>query len=229
MTVTPPNPVFIAARNHGGTQDPRAVVMHGTVSHDDPGTARQIALWWNGPNSPDTSAHYIVDPGEVIQCVGDHTVAYHCGHNTGSIGVEMCDEQTGPASRWDDADSTAIINRAAALVGRLCAAYGIEPRRPTVAELKAKGPHGVYGHNDSRLAFGNTTHSDPIDFPWDVFMPLVKAERDRLLSPSPPKPLPATELSRTRAQLAAWRNRLDSKRPNVRKAIDAFLKGTPKR
>lgn len=180
VTVAPPAPPFIAARHKGDYQVPRAIVIHGTVSHDDPGTARQIAYWWHGPSSPQTSAHYIVDPKETIQCVGDHAVAFHCGHNTGSIGVELCDEQTGPANRWDDADSQAILARSARLVAQLCAAYGIEPRRPSIADLKAKGPHGIYGHNDSRLAFGNTNHSDPRDFPWGHWLELVRIEHARL-------------------------------------------------
>lgn len=172
----PPSPPFIRARNQGGRQTPKAIVMHGTVSSDNAGTARNIARWWNGPTSPMSSAHYVVDPKEVIQCVGDHSIAYHVGYNTGSIGVELCDEQTGPASRWRDADSRAILARAARLVAELCLAYNIEPVRPTTAQLRAKGPHGIYGHNDSRLAFGRTTHTDPRDFDWQGFLRLVRAE-----------------------------------------------------
>lgn len=176
----PPSPPFIAARHHGGSQTPKAIVMHGTVSSDRPGNARSIALWWNGSTSPTTSAHYVVDPSETVQCVGDHTVAYHCGYNTGSIAIELCDEETGPPSRWADTNSTAIIQNAAELVANLCLCYGIEIRRPSVAELHAKGPHGIYGHNDSRLAFGMTTHSDPIDFPWPHFLSLVNAAAAKL-------------------------------------------------
>lgn len=178
--IAPPSPTFIGARHHGGSQTPRAVVMHATVSPDDPGTARDIAEWWHGASSPVTSAHYVVDPRETIQCVGDHTIAYHCGYNTGSIAVEMCDEQTGPANRWADADSRAIIDRSALLVARLCLAYGIEIRRPSVAELKAKGPHGIYGHDDSRLAFGHTSHTDPRDFDWPGFIARVHAAADQI-------------------------------------------------
>jgi len=175
MTFTSPSPPMIPARYHGGTQTPRAIVIHGTVSHDDPGTARSIAGWWHGRTSPKTSAHYVVDPGEVIQCVGDHAIAYHCGHNQDSIGVELCDEQVGPASRWDDADSEAILARAARLVADLCLAYGIDPVRPTVAALKAHGPHGIAGHVDYSQAFHQSTHTDPgPDFPWTDFLSAVR-------------------------------------------------------
>lgn len=191
----PPTRPFIPARHRGGSQTPRGIVIHGTVSPDNAGTARTIANWWHGPTSPVTSAHYVVDPREDIQCVGDHTVAYHCGFNTGTIAIELCDEQVGPASRWTDADSVAILHRAARLAAELSLAYGIEVSRPSVAELKAKGPHGIYGHNDSRLAFGHTTHSDPLDFPWDKFLGMVRAEvaalRGGLASPSAPAAAPA--------------------------------------
>lgn len=186
MTFKPPSPPFIAARYHGGSQTPKAIVMHATVSPDNAGTARNIANWWHGSTSPLTSAHYVRDAKEVIQCVGDHTVAYHCGYNTGSIGYELCDEQMGPATRWADADSTAIIKGAARDVAKLCLAYGIEARRPSVSELKSKGPHGIYGHNDSRLAFGNTTHSDPRDFPWERFLILVRDEIKSLRAAAQP-------------------------------------------
>lgn len=199
MTYPPPSPPFIAARHRGGRQTIRGIVIHGTVSSDDRGTARRIANWWAGPTSPVTSCHYVVDPGEVIQCVGDHTVAFHCGSNAGVIGVELCDEQTGPARRWQDADSQAIIRRAARLVAELCLAYDIQAKRPTVAELKSKGKHGIYGHNDSRLAFGHTTHTDPREFPWNQFLTLVRSEIEKIknrarLAPRrrPPKVAPPT-------------------------------------
>lgn len=183
--VSPPNPKFIGARHHGGSQTPKAIVLHGTVSPDTPGTAVDIANWWHGPTSPVTSAHYIVDPNTVIQCVGDHTVAYHCGYNQNSIGIEMCDEEVGPATRWRDKNSEAILHRTAALVARLCLAYGISASHVTVAGLRIRGPHGIYSHNQSRLAFGYTTHTDPREFPWKYFMGLVKAEVSKLKGGTP--------------------------------------------
>ena len=202
----PPSHEFIQACYQGGAQKPKAVVLHGTVSSDDKGTARNIARWWQGPTSPKSSAHYVRDALEVIQCVGDHRVAYHCGYNQDSIGYEFCDllrdyfqqdheeEATENfAMRWvrrrfrtttefhgTRMTVVAILRGAAKDVALLCLAYDIEPKRPTVAELKAKGPHGIYSHNDSRLAFGGTTHTDPRDFPWAQFVRLVRREVKRL-------------------------------------------------
>ena len=200
----PPSPPFIRARNQGGRQTPKAIVMHGTVSSDNAGTARNIARWWNGPGSPMSSAHYVVDPKEVIQCVGDHSVAYHCGYNQNSIGVELCDEQAGPASRWEDADSQAILRRAARLVAELCLAYNIEPVRPSIADLKRKGPHGIYGHNDSRLAFGRTTHTDPRDFNWPRFLRMVREEIAKIKGGDKPGKKPNTGTKKDKMRPEAY-------------------------
>jgi exonuclease III len=227
---SPPKVPFIAARHHGGNQTPKAIVIHGTVSSDNRGTARQIAAWWHGPTSPVTSAHYIVDPAEVIQAVGDHTVAFHCGYNTGSISLELCDEQAGPATRWDDADSNAILKNAAHTTAQLCLAYGIEVRRPSVTELRSKGPHGIYGHNDSRLAFGNTTHSDPKDFPWAKFLALVAGEVavfKGFAKPVKAKPKPSKP-SKTGLELVVATNNVMSlpKNPEIHDTLLAAT-GTP--
>lgn len=164
---------FIPARWHGGAQSPKAVVIHGTVSPCVGGGARDVARFFANHSQP-TSAHYVVDPGETIQCVGDHVIAYHCGYNKGSIAFELCDPQAGPASRWSDANHRKMLDLAARDVAQTCMEYGIAIRRPTIGELKAQGPHGIYGHNDSRLAFGHTTHSDPgPDFPWADFIAAV--------------------------------------------------------
>ena len=229
----PPSPTFIGpARHRGGRQTPKAIVLHGTVSSDNAGTARNIALWWKGPTSPMSSAHYVVDPREVIQCVGDHTVAYHCGFNTGSIGVEFCDEQQGPANRWNDADSNAILKRAARLVAELALAYDIEVVRPSHAALRKRGPHGIYSHNDSRIAFGRTTHTDPRDFPWAKFLRMVKAEVKELRAaaePSKPAPAPMPAPAPTKQPLKGERLEVISKNLGEVKAQRAAVAALAKK
>lgn len=218
MTTYPaPNPPMIPARHQGGRQTPKAIVIHGTVSSDNAGTARRIANWWAGPTSPVTSCHYTVDPREVIQSVGDHRIAFHCGSNANCIGIELCDEQAGPANRWQDADSQAIIRRAARLTAELCLAYDIQPIRPTIAALKSKGKHGIYGHNDSRQAFGGTSHTDPRDFPWSQFLRLVREEIAKIKEPDVPISYPALPKGR----IAFW-NMNNGRRDGIYEALDAL-------
>jgi hypothetical protein len=211
--IAPPAPPFIAARHHGGSQTPSLIVMHGTVSHDDPGTARQIANWWHGPTSPDTSAHYVRDPRETIQCVGDHNIAYHCGFNYDSVGYELCDEQVGPATRWNDADSQAILAGAAEDVARLHLAYGIPIRFLTDKQLyqwNARGRHaadgGIVTHAQMSRVFKKSTHTDPRDWPAAKFLVLVEAAAATLqLRPAVPVPAsPHIGLAKPKPSKKVW-------------------------
>jgi N-acetylmuramoyl-L-alanine amidase CwlA len=159
-TITAPHPEFIPARWHGGAQTPRLIVLHSTVSPCRDGQAVATARFFATTDHP-ASAHYCVDPSKVVQCVGDHTVAYHCGHNQDSIGVEMCDiPDPEDKRRWDDANHRAMEKRAANLVGRLCLVYGIRPRYVGKLGLLA-GLRGVTTHAVMSDTFHQSTHWDP--------------------------------------------------------------------
>jgi N-acetyl-anhydromuramyl-L-alanine amidase AmpD len=167
---------YIPARNHGGHQSAiNRIVIHGTVSATVRGGARNIANFF--ANQASTSAHYVVDPGEVIQCVYDHTIAWHDGTNTNSIGVELCDPVDGPAARWTDSAHTNMLGRAADLVRDLCHLYDVPMLRLTPAQIRA-GQRGICGHVDMRDAFpGRTTHYDPGPaFPWVTFLAAVRKD-----------------------------------------------------
>lgn len=175
----PPSPPMIPARWKGGAQTPRTIVMHSTVTPTGAGWARKVAHMF-ATETKKTSAHYVVDAAEVIQCVGDHTVAFHCGHNQDSIGVEMCDEPDAKSSeRWNDADHRAMFNRAASLVAQLCLAYDIPATYVDAAGLKA-GKHGITTHAEETAAFHESAHWDPGAWPQLSFLAAVRAEIARL-------------------------------------------------
>lgn len=157
----PPTPPMIRARWHGGEQTPQLIVMHSTVSPCKPGQARATAAYFASlPTTRKASAHYVVDPAEVIQCVPDHTVAYHCGYNQDSIGIEMCEYPSWDKTRWDDAAHVQMEIRAARLVAELCLAYGIRPYHVGRVGLLL-GRTGVTTHRAMSLAFKRSTHWDP--------------------------------------------------------------------
>ncbi|NGZ99609.1 hypothetical protein G5V59_02425 [Nocardioides sp. W3-2-3] len=161
----------------GRPPDPRAIVIHATVSPDNPGTAEKIAKWWAGPTSPVTSAHYVRDPNVTIQCVGDHTVAYHCGSNQDTIGYEPVRRADRPRVPLEGRRLPGHHPRRRPRRRAACASRTTSSRSaPPSPRLKAKGKHGIYGHDDSRRAFGRTTHTDPRDFPWDQFLTLVRQQ-----------------------------------------------------
>jgi N-acetyl-anhydromuramyl-L-alanine amidase AmpD len=169
-----PAPPFIAAKYHGGGQSSiDRIVIHGTVSPTVAGGALAVAHYFQNPPS-EVSAHYIVDPATEYQCVFDHTIAWHDGTNTNSIGVELCDPVDGPADRWQDGPHQEMLARAASLVRDLCDSYGVPIVKLSGADIRA-GRHGICGHVDMRDAFpASTTHYDPGPaFPWGQFMSLV--------------------------------------------------------
>jgi N-acetyl-anhydromuramyl-L-alanine amidase AmpD len=177
--VVAPAPPYIPARWHGGKQTTiKRIVIHGTVSPTILGGARDVAHFF-ATEANQTSAHYVVDPGEVIQCVYDHTIAWHDGTNTNSIGVELCDPVDGKANRWQDRLHQDMLKRAANLVRDLCWFYSIPIIKLTPAAIRA-GHAGICGHADMRDAFpGSTTHYDPgTAFPWNHFIDLVNQEDD---------------------------------------------------
>lgn len=169
--------VFIAARWHGGKQQAvNRIVIHGTVSPTVRGGARNVANFFATENNQ-TSAHFVVDPGEIIQCVMEDTIAWHDGTNTNSIGIEMCDLVDGPSQRWADENHVDMMSRTAMLVNDVAARHNVPLVKLTAQDIRA-GKRGICGHADMRDAFpGSTTHYDPgLTFPWARFMEEVNGD-----------------------------------------------------
>lgn len=150
----------------------KRIVIHGTVSPCQRGGARSVARYFQS-SSAGGSAHYVVDPGEVVQCYDERTICWHAPPNANSIGIELCDPQKGASGRWQDDDHEAMLKRAAALVRQVAARWDIPLRKLTVAQVRA-GAAGICGHVDVSAAFHQTDHSDPgPNFPWPEFMQMV--------------------------------------------------------
>lgn len=169
---------FVQAAHHGGSQSSvNRIVIHATVSPCVRGGAKSVANYF-ATTTRAASAHYVVDPGVVVQCLTERTIGYHAPPNTGSIGIELCDPQTGAASRWQDANHQAMLEVAARLTKQVAQRWSVPLVKLSAADLKA-GKRGVCGHVDVSNAFGLTDHSDPgTGFPWAQFMDLVKGEDD---------------------------------------------------
>jgi hypothetical protein len=161
MVVKPASPEMIPAAHKGPDQTPALNVMHSTVGPTKVGSARAVAnMFHNEGAANPTSAHYTIDSATEFQCVGDHTVAFHCGYNQNSLGYEMCDypvatslqhwlmpksQRTGKKTiaqhhkvaplRWLNKDHRKMLNRTAKLVARNSLAYGIPIRLLSDAEL----------------------------------------------------------------------------------------------
>lgn len=174
---------YMQAVHRSGTQTQVSrIVIHCTVSPCERGGAVDIARYFQR-QSAGGSAHYVVDPGEIVSCLKENVIAWHAPPNTGSIGVELCDPQKGPAARWQDDDHQEMLRLAAGLVRRVAARWDIPLRRLTVSGLKV-GLRGICGHVDVSNAFRQTDHSDPgVGFPWEQFMALVQGEEAPAAAP----------------------------------------------
>lgn len=152
------------------------IVMHATVSGCAPGGARATASYFQSPNSGGL-AHFVVDPGEVIQCCAEDIACWHAPPNHGSIGVEMCDPQAGDTSRWSDTDHQAMFGLTSRLVRDLCIRHDVPMVYIGVNEL-LEGKRGITTHRDVSQAWHQSDHTDPWQptgsFPMDHFIALVK-------------------------------------------------------
>lgn len=176
-----PSPRYMGpGKDSGGGNKPiDRIVMHGTVSPCKPGGARDVAAYFRNKNARG-SAHYVVDPIEVLQTVYDSRVAWHAPPNPNSLGVELCDmvgNDKGPLplKRWKDKNHRDMLKLAARLVAELCLAYDIPVRFLTPKQLRA-GERGICEHDDVSKAFGQSDHWDLGRFPRRRFLNMVKAE-----------------------------------------------------
>jgi hypothetical protein len=201
--VTPhpaPRPPYLgpAAHDSGrGNKPISRIVIHSTVSPCVPGGARAIADYFRSPKAGG-SAHYVVDPGEVVQVVLDDTVAWHAPPNEHSLGIEMCDYPSSTSLthweaaagdvqhsarksplRWIEKNHRQMLRRTARLTAELCLAYGVPPRFLTAQQLLS-GEHGVTTHANVTQAFHQSTHWDPGLWPKRAFMRQVRAFVDEL-------------------------------------------------
>lgn len=158
------------------------LTMHTTENHEARGIARAVAKYFQDPPFVNgvqlkTSAHYVVDAEETIQCVPTDRVAYHVGSpvNDRSIGIELTGWHSQSEQDWADDFSTKQLAQAAALVAALCRANRIAPIRVAVPQIQQYLP-GIAGHVDFTHAFDlKSRHIDPgPKFPWIKFMKQVQ-------------------------------------------------------
>ena len=198
--VPAPSPKYLGPPAHfsdGSNKPIRRVVIHSTVSPCVPGGARNIAAYFRSERAGG-SAHYVVDPGEVVQAAYDSVVCWHAPPNPNTLGIEMCDvpgpvpnDKPGSARykalkrswRWAKPNQRAMLDRTAKLTAQLCLAYDVPIRFLTVGTLKAAGPSGARGittHANTSLAYGQSVHWDPGFWPRHDFMRRVRKHAKRL-------------------------------------------------
>lgn len=171
---------YIEAYSHGGpfARPPRLLVVHSTEGPMSRGNARALAgpNWFGGPQAG-TSAHAIFDPGEGVEMVKPDRIAWHVGPggNGISLGTEHCGRVGMTPEQWLSPDAKSMLRLSAEWNAQYCHLLGIPPRWLSLTQIAA-GQSGFCTHNDIRLVFGGTTHSDPgPNFPYAWYMTQVQA------------------------------------------------------
>lgn len=128
--------------------------------------------------SDGVSFHYAVDADSIVQSLDTAYGAHHVGSSTGNrggIAYECVGFAAWSRSTWLDRLAWPLLARQIRLD---CADHGITPRLLTVEQIKA-GTSGIITHNQARLAWGGTDHTDPgPGFPLDYLVQLVTEEDD---------------------------------------------------
>lgn len=168
---------FVKARLYtpSGKRNVKWVVVHSMEFPELPTAAERVAAYFAGASARG-SAHYCVDDNSIVQCVAENDIAWHAaGGNLNSIGVEHAGYADQSLFQWTDPYSLAMLrNVSAPLVRDICSRYNIPIRYVGGAQLK-RGMAGITTHNDVRLAFGKTTHTDPgQNFPMTQYIGWVK-------------------------------------------------------
>lgn len=176
---------FVQARGFtNGRPDgkPLWIVVHDMEATETPTRAEATAAYFATlTDGRRVSAHYCVDENSVVQCVDLDDSAWTVGNRQGNnrgINWELSGFASQTRGLWLDTFGRAMFAEMAPLVRSDGKRFGIPLQRRTVAELRAMKP-GITSHNDLRLAFGGTTHTDPgPNFPWDVFLAVMRGDDD---------------------------------------------------
>ncbi len=175
---------FLQAKNYtrvARESGPRAIsliVLHSSESPEKPGKAMDVARWFAGDLAPQASAHYVVDAGQVVQCVREQDVAWAApGANRQGVHIELVGFARSLAEDWQDTYSQAELLKAAGLVAVLCARYGIPVVALDALDL-LQGKSGITTHAAVTTAFKRSDHTDPgVAFPMEAFVARVASIR----------------------------------------------------
>lgn len=178
-----PSPEYIGPPNNHGpkTNKPiQLITLHETQSPCEAGGARDIAKFFVNTDK-DASAHYIIDPKEIIQGLYDSYVGYAAPPNEHKLHLEICGysvaERKAAKEKFERPNVKEAYARAAWLTAQLCLAYGIPPR--FVGRFRMRmfpRMRGVTTHSVVSDVYKQSVHWDPGVWPRRTFMREVRKQ-----------------------------------------------------
>jgi hypothetical protein len=168
---------------------PLWVVIHDMEASEHSGRAESTAAYFaNPPDGRSVSSHFCVDNDSVVQCVDEDDIAWTVGNRPGNylgLNWELSGFARQTRSEWLDPFGVAMFAQMAPIAAASMRRWGIPNRWCSIADLQARRP-GLTTHNDLRIAFNVTTHTDPgPNFPFDYLQQVLEAA----LNPPPEAPM----------------------------------------
>ena len=169
-------PIYVAAKwqtpAHRAAVD--VIVIHTTETPCLTGMAIRVAQGF-ARGDRQASAHYVIDPADVVCCVRETEVAWHCPKcNRRGIGIEHCGytvAQPGqtPTDWLGDGHASGVLDLSAQLVAEIAARWQIPLVHLTLDQLRV-GARGIISHWDATQVFTPGGHVDGSSWPWDAYM-----------------------------------------------------------
>jgi peptidoglycan hydrolase-like protein with peptidoglycan-binding domain len=163
------------------------------VNESDPNVAETVAQFFATPAAR-ASAHVCFDTNSSVRCVADEDTAWAApGANADGLQGELAGRAAQTDADWADADSQAILERAAQQYAEWCTLHNIPVVHLSVDEILA-GQRGLAGHIDITNAYHRSTHWDPgYYFPWDSFLARISQIMGQApAAPSTPTAVPVS-------------------------------------
>lgn len=169
---------------------PLGVAVHSTESDNGPSVAEAIAgPGWFGGAAAGTSAHKIADQNSIVEGVRRNTVAWALGPGGNGLylSYEFCGRAGWSPAQWRAPENLAMLALAAPHIADDLQACGATAAWLSLAQIGQR-QRGLLSHNDVRLVWGGTTHSDPgPSFPYGELLTYVRAA----LGMGGPQPIPS--------------------------------------
>lgn len=173
MTITLPfyrSPNIYSGRAGHGIQ---CIIVHSCECPMTAGFAKSLAgPNWFGSTKAGTSAHAIFDQTGGWEMVKPADTAWAVGaSNQWTYSIEHCGYAAFTTAQWLTADGKKMLTDSARWARQIADEFGIPWKRLTQAEMSA-GQKGLATHDDCRLVWGGTTHTDPqwSDEVWNFYL-----------------------------------------------------------
>lgn len=181
------------------------IVAHSLECDDIPGIAWSLLNGWLQNPAEQASVHTLTDASETVQGMDYQNVAWHCGGgNQHGSGHEIVGRAGWSPDQWGTASMDKAFRSLASVIARkwvhrTMPHLGITylPEWLSLTQIAAQNRAGLVTHNDMRLVFGGTTHTDPgPNYPYKKLRDYIHADIALLLGTTPiTPPVPEDDMS----------------------------------